>query len=198
MSKTAAMSLLFALAATLSAQSITVRGELADGRATGCYYCPGYQYVIKFVGTRLESTTVNLGQFLSQQLEMTGTWDGTIFHVTAARVVASSFDLTGNGTIGNRFRCNAQANPGDLAINAVSLATQFSIPLPGMAALLHPGMLAVQGVGVVNGNGEFKSDLDIPNDPSLVGLRINGEAFFASGVGGPIWSSNLDSKEVSA
>jgi hypothetical protein len=198
MIRSAILPFLFTLAPTLTAQAAVVRGELADGRATGCYYCPGYQYVIKWVGTRIESSTVNLAAFLGQQVEFTGDWDGTIFHVTAAQVVPTSFDLIGNGSIGNRYRCNAQGAPGEVALNAISLGTMFTIPLPTVAALLHPATTVVMGIGTVSTNGEFKSDVDIPDNPALIGLRINGQAFFASTAAGPFRSSNLDSKVVNA
>jgi hypothetical protein len=189
---------LFATTASLFAQSAVLRGEIADGRATGCYYCPGYQFVLKWVGTRLESTTVNLAQFevLSQIVEMTGTWDGTIFHVTAAHNITSMFDLTGNGSLGGRFRCDAVGNPGDLAVNAISLGTSFMIPVPNTPTLLQPSTTVVMGIGITGANGEFRSDINIPQNPALVGLRINGQAIFAPLNNGALYSSNLDTKVV--
>lgn len=184
------------LAAGLGAQTVVARGELADGRATGCYYCPGYQYVIKFAGTRLESPTVNLAQFVNQQVEFTGTWTGSLLNVTAARVVAESFSITGNGRIGSRYRWNAVAAPGDLAIHALSFGTGF-LPLGDVAVQLAPLSTVVLGLGIVNGAGEAKADLDIPNVPALVGVRLNGQALFVPPAA-PAWSSNLDSKVVQA
>lgn len=183
------------LAASLTAQSSVVRGELADGRATGCYYCPGYQYVIKFVGTQLASPTVNLNLLQNQMVEFTGNWNGSVFTVTAAQVVAQSFSITGNPSLGRRVRCNAQGTPGDVAINAIGVGTGFVVPFGTMTVLLDPATATVMGVGVVNGAGEFKSDLDIPAVPALVGVRVTGQAFFAP-LTAPMFSSNVDTTVI--
>ena len=196
--KSVASSLLFALAAapSLLAQTpVTLRCELADGRQTGCYYCPGYEFVVKFVGTQLESPNVNLNQFTNQYVLIHGTWDGTKVTVTTAQAAVSSFSLTGNGSIGNRFRPNTQANPGDMAMNVVALGSGFTVPFLDLALLLSPATAVVQGMGPVNGNGEFKTDLDIPNDPSLVGLRIYGQGVVMTPVG-LIYTTDIDAREI--
>ncbi len=186
---------LAAAPALLAQTQVSVRCELADGRATGCYYCPGYQYVIKFVGTQLQSPTINLTQFLNQYVQLTGSWNGSILTVTAAQAMAESFSITGNGSIGNRWRFNTQAAPGNLAVNMASLGSAFNAPFADLAVMLNPASMVVMGLGTTNGNGEFKSDLDIPNDPTLIGLRVFGQGLVSTPAGA-LYTTNVDAKEV--
>lgn len=190
----------FSLAAapSLLAQTpVQIRCALADGRATGCYYCPGYEFVIKFVGTQLQSPTVNLNLFQNQHVLLTGTWNGSVVTVSAAQTIAESFSITGNGSIGNRFRFNTIAAPGDLAMNLAALGTAFLVPFADLAVMVNPASMVVMGLGTANGNGEFKSDLDIPNDPTLVGLRLFGQGVVAAPTGA-LYTTNLDAKEVTS
>lgn len=188
--------LTLAAAPVVQAQStVHVRCELADGRATGCYYCPGYEFVIKFVGTQLDSPTINLNQFVNQYVDIIGTWNGTVITVNQAVAATSNFSISGNGSIGNRFRFNTQSVPGDLAMNMVALSTAFVMPFADIAVMMNPASMVVMGIGTTNGNGEFKSDLDIPNDPSLVGLRLFGQGLIAT-QGGAVLTTNVDAKEV--
>jgi hypothetical protein len=185
--------------ASLFAQSAVVRGEIVDGHltGTGCYYCPGSQFTLKFVGIRLESATINLAQFevSGTKVELTGNWDGTIFHVSNAAIIPEMFSITGNSTLGSRVRWDAHGNAGDLAVNAASLGTHFMIPITNMATLLDPATTVVLGIGMTSGTGEFRTDVNIPQNPALVGLRINGQAVFAP-PSGPLYASNLDTTLV--
>lgn len=189
---------LLGLASILPAQVVTMRGEVADGRATGCYYCPGYQYVIKWIGTRLDASVVNLAPYLNQQVEVTGNWNGSlttpIITVTAVRLVAESFSIAGSTRIGDKLRLNSISTTGDLAANVIAFSRSF-VPMLPLVVSLDPATAFVLGSGATNGNGEFKSDLDIPNDPALVGLRVYGQGLVVPQVGLPFFT-NPDSKVV--
>ncbi|MFO1077207.1 MAG: hypothetical protein U1E73_05720 [Planctomycetota bacterium] len=188
--------LLLAAAPSLVAQTpVTIRCDLADGRQTGCYYCPGYDHVIKFVGTQIASPSINLTQFHNQFVLLHGTWDGSIVTVTQAQATAESFSLTGNGQIGSRFRPKSYGNPGELAMNLVALTTAFSVPYLDLAFQLSPIGAVVQGIGTINGAGEFRTDLDIPNDPLLIGLRIFGQGVVMDSTLG-LLTTNVDAKEI--
>ena len=194
-----------AIAATLATAFLTsavqaqvpvqLRCQVTDGSAAGCYYCPGFAHVIKFVGTPLESSTINLGLYHNQYVHIHGTWNGTRVTVNSIQVTTDSFSLGGNGSIGNRFRLTAMGNPGELALNAVALGSGFAVPYLDLAFQLSPLSTVVQGIGPINGNGEFKTDLDIPNDPTLVGLRIFGQGVIMDGNGG-LLTTNVDAKEI--
>lgn len=190
------------LPATLSAQTITVRGELGDGRATGCYYCPGSRYVIKWSETQVDSSTINLALYLNQELMLTGTLGTNAgrpsIDVTAVQVVTETFSFSGQGRIGNRFRAGTQASPGDLAVNLFALNAGFVAAGGPLTLLLDPTATVVLGVGVANNNGEFKSDVDIPNVPALVGLHVFGQSLIVPQSTGVPFTSNPDSKIVTA
>lgn len=198
------LSSILLFAAVLPAQTVTVRGELGDGRATGCYYCPGSRYVIKWSETQIDSTStnINLALYLNQQLMLTGTLGGTAarpsIDVTAVVVVTESFSFAGQGRIGNRFRATAKASPGDLAVNLFALNAGFASAGGALSLLLDPMATVVLGVGAVDGNGEFKSDANIPNVPSLVGLHVFGQALIVPQANGAPYTSNPDSKVVQA
>ena len=188
--------LLSATAQLLPAQvNVVARGELADGQATGCYYCPGYQYVIKFVGTQLQSSTVNLNLFINQYVELTGTWNGTVLNVTSAQLTPETFSIGGNTSIGHTIRPTTMSTPGDLALNIAALGTTFLVPFADIALMMNPASAVILGAGITNGNGEFKSDIDLPNDPSIVGVRVFGQGIVFTPAGA-IFSTNVDAKEV--
>lgn len=187
-----------AISALLPAQTVTMRGEVVDGRATGCYYCPGSQYAIKWVGTRLDGSQVNLAPFLDQQCELTGNWNGNlttpVVTVTSIRLLPDTFSITGNTRIGNRVRYNTAAIAGDLVANVLGFNRSFFPMLP-LVFSLDPASAFVLGSGPAGGNGEFKSDLDIPNDTALVGLRIYGQGLVLPTLGVPYWT-NPDTKVI--
>ncbi|MCA8967256.1 MAG: hypothetical protein H6838_16675 [Planctomycetes bacterium] len=187
---------LAAAAPDLRAQvPVQLRCEVTDGSAAGCYYCPGFGHVVKFVGTPLVSGTINLAGYHNQYVRIQGTWNGSAVTVNSIQVTTDSFSLSGNTSIGHRLRSNSMGNPGELALNVVALGTAFSVPFLDLAFQLDPATSVVQGLGVVNGNGEFKSDLDIPNDPSLVGLRLTGQGAILDAAGS-LLTTNVDSKVV--
>lgn len=188
--------LLLAASSLLHAQTpVVARGQVTDGSAAGCYYCPGFSHVIKFTGTQLASPTINLALYHNQMCEMIGTWNGTVLEVSSIQVVAETFSISGNTSLGHRMRPTAISTPGDLALNLAALGTTFVVPFADLALMMAPASTVLLGAGVTDGSGEFKSDIDVPNDPSLVGLRVFGQALLFT-QGGAMFMSNVDAKEV--
>lgn len=185
-----------AFAAPAFAQTqVEVQCQLADGRATGCYYCPGWQFVIKFVGTNLQSTAVNLNLFQNGHCTLQGTWNGSVLTVTSAVASADTFSIGGNGTIGNKYRFTTDGAAGDLALNLVALGTAFLPVFGNQALMLNPANTQPLTAGLIDSGLQWKSDLDIPNNPSLIGLRLFGQGVKVSPAG-VIKLTNIDAKEV--
>ncbi len=193
----ATLTLILATAPTLQAQiPVQIRCEVADGSAAGCYYCPGFQSVIKFVGTRLQSTTVNLNLFQNQYVLLNGTWNGTVVTVTTAQITPESFSIGGGGVIGGQFHFTTHGTANDLALNLAALGAAFSVPFADLALQLDPASTVALGFGALDGSGEFQTNVDIPNVPSLVGLRVFGQGLILP-QSGPFYTTNVDAKEVS-
>lgn len=191
-------SLLFttaALAAPIFAQQVEVQCQLADGRQTGCYYCPGYQFVIKFVGTQLQSTAVNLNLYQNSSCFLQGTWNGTVLTVTSAVAAPDTFSIGGNGHIGNRFHFTTSAATGDIALNLVALGTAQNLLFGNQFFMLNPLTTQPLDAGIVGGGGQFTTDLDVPNNPALIGLRVFGQGLVLQ-QGGSIKLTTIDAKEV--
>jgi len=187
--------LLFALAAPAVAQvPVTVRCTPTDGSAAGCYYCPGFQNVIKWVGTRLQSSTINLVQYHDLDVMLTGTWNGSVVDVTSVQVVGESFSISGNAHLGTSADYSTTGSDGDIAIHFAALGNGFSVPIADVALQLDPTRTAVLDAGVISG-GEYQSQLAIPNVPSLVGLRIYGQGVVLTQAM-TLWSTNVDTKVV--
>ncbi|MCA8953379.1 MAG: hypothetical protein KDE27_27955 [Planctomycetes bacterium] len=185
-----------AFGVALGAQvAVQLRGELTDGSASGCYYCPGFAHVIKVSGVPLQSSTLNLAAFMDQQVYVQGTWDGSRVTVSSISLTPESFSVSGNGSIGNRFRLISHGQPGELALNVVALGASFSVPYLDLGFQLDPLTSVVQGMGPLNGAGEFKTDLDIPNDPGFVGLRVFGQGVILD-AGGNLLTTNPDAKQI--
>lgn len=190
----AALAASFAFPA-LAQNTVEVQCQLADGQATGCYYCPGYQYVIKFVGTQLQSTDVNLNLYQNSSCTLQGTWNGSVLTVTSAVASADTFSIGGNGHLGNVFHFTTAAASGDFAANLVALGSGQTQVFGNQLFLLDPATTLVLAAGPVGGGGQLSSDLPIPNNPALVGLRVFGQGLVLK-PNGAIKLSNVDAKEV--
>jgi hypothetical protein len=184
-----------ALATTALAQTpVTVRCTPTDGSAAGCYYCPGFEHVIKWVGTQMHSSSVNLLAYHDLDVVVEGTWNGAILEVSSVTSIAESFSISGNGVIGGRFRFNTTGPNGAFAANYAALAAGFWVPFPGVAAQLDPMSMVLLEFGVIGG-GELKTQIDIPDVPSLIGLRLYGQGAVQL-VDGTIYTTNVDTKVI--
>lgn len=185
---------LFLLGAALAQTPVTVRCTPTDGSAAGCYYCPGYQNVIKWVGTRLQSSTINLVQYHDLDVRLQGTWNGTVIDVTSVQIVGESFSISGNAHIGTQVDYTTAGADGDIALNFAALGNGFAVPIGDVALQLDPLRMAPLDAGVIS-SGEYQSTLSIPNVPSLVGLRIYGQGVVLTQSLG-LYSTNVDTKVV--
>jgi len=186
---------LAALATSAFAQTpVTVRCTPTDGSAAGCYYCPGYEHVIKWVGTQMHSSTVDLLAYHDLDVVLEGTWNGSVIEVTSVTPIAESFSISGNGTIGGRFRFSTSGPNGAFAANYVALAAGFWVPFPGVAAQIDPVSMVLLEFGVIGG-GELKTQIDIPDVPSLIGLRLYGQGAVQLS-DGTLYTTNVDTKVI--
>ncbi|MCB9877871.1 MAG: hypothetical protein H6835_09745 [Planctomycetes bacterium] len=192
--RSAAVTALFT-AAAIAQIPVSVRCTPTDGSAAGCYYCPGFETVIKWNGVQMHSSSANLVAFHDLDVVVHGTWNGTVIEVTSIQTDFESFSISGNGHLGNRFRYNTVAAPGALAINLAALGAAFAVPFGDLALQLDPLSAVMLGGGAVDSAGEFTSDLDIPDDPSLIGLRVYGQGVVLDAAAG-IYTTNLDTKVV--
>ncbi|MBL9076630.1 MAG: hypothetical protein JNL08_03950 [Planctomycetes bacterium] len=180
----------------MSAQTpVTVRCTPTDGSAAGCYYCPGFEHVIKWVGTQMHCSTINLLTYHNQDVVITGTWNGSVIEVTSVAPTIESFSISGNGTIGGRFDFNVVADEGSLALNFLSLDNAFFVPFGGLAVQIDPASAFVLSGGVVDSGGEYGSRLDIPDDASLIGLRVYGQGLVVDPAG-QWYTTNVDTKVI--
>jgi hypothetical protein len=174
---------------------VTVRCTPTDGSAAGCYYCPGYESVIKLTGTKLHCNTINLVAYHDLDVKIIGTWNGSVVEVTSIALEPESFSVSGNGVIGGRFDFNTVGPIGGLAANFLSLGAGFLVPFDDLAMQIAPASAVVLGGGVIGGNAEWKTRLDLPDDTSLIGLRIFGQGYVAPPIGAP-YTTNVDSKVI--
>lgn len=186
------------LAAPLCAQTpVVVRCTPTDGSAAGCYYCPGYETVIKWNGAKMHcsNTSINLVAFHNLDVHIEGTWNGTVIEVTSIVADIESFSIGGGGVIGGRMDFDTVAPTGSLAANFLALGSAFVVPFDGLALQLDPSSATILGGGAVDGDGSFKTRIDLPDDASLIGLRVYGQGYVIPPVGAP-YTTNLDTKVI--
>lgn len=181
--------------ALLAQVPVTVRCTPTDGSAAGCYYCPGFEHVIKLTGVRLHSSAVNLLQYHDLDVVLTGTWNGSLIEVVSVQLTNETFSISGNVRIGSRADFSTVGPIGLPAANLVAFGGGFSVPIADLAFQLAPSTTVVLAVGSIGNGGELKSRLDIPNVPSLVGLRLYGQGMVLPANGLP-YSTNVDMKQV--
>ncbi len=186
------------LAAPLCAQTpVVVRCTPTDGSAAGCYYCPGYETVIKWNGAKMHCSvsSINLVAYHNLDVRIEGIWNGTVVEVTSIAADIESFSIGGNGVIGGRMDFDTVAPIGSLAANFLSLGFGFLVPFDDLALQLDPTTATVLGGGAVGGDGSFKTRIDLPDDASLIGLRVYGQGYVVPPVGAP-YTTNLDTKVI--
>ncbi|MCA8956832.1 MAG: hypothetical protein KDC87_12215 [Planctomycetes bacterium] len=176
--------LLLAAAPLASQQTLTLRGELDEGRSTGCYYCPNVPYTIKYSETPVRSSTVDLSYYkaLSAQLILHGNWDTTKtpagLEVTRVEVVTESLSVGNTAKLGSPLRFSIYGPAGSVARPAVALGNGF-LPLFQSALLIDPLTLVPIGTNTIDSSGQWRFDLTVPNDAGLVGLRFWTQALIA-------------------
>ncbi len=174
-------------AATLSAQShsMTLYGDLDEGRSTGCYYCPNVPYTIRYSETPVRSTTVDLAYYkaLSLPLRLDGTWDTTTtppgLNVTSVQLISQMFQVSNTARTGSNLRFSANGAAGEVAITVVAFGQGF-LPIFDSAMLIDPGTAFVLSMDLLDTQGSVRFDLPIPDAPELIGLRFWSQAAFFS------------------
>ncbi|MGE0144258.1 MAG: hypothetical protein AB7I19_11790 [Planctomycetota bacterium] len=189
-----AVTLLATLPPLMAQATMTLRGELDEGRSTGCYYCPNVPYTIKFSETPVRSTVVDLEPYhlASQQLLLTGTWDTSTrpagFHVTAAQVVAESLGFPTNARTGASERFDVQGPAGSPSTTFLAYGSGF-VPVFDTALLLNPAVLIEIDSGVIGPQGGRRFLLSIPADPALAGLNFWTQSILVPPTGSPYFSN---------
>ncbi len=182
--------------ASLGAQAaVTVRCTPTDGSAAGCYYCPGFEHVIKWVGIQMHSASVNLLAYHDQDVVITGTWNGSVIEVASVALDTESFSISGNGSVGNHFDFDTTGPSGGLAVNFAALGNAFFVPFGDIAVQIDPNSAFVLSGGALGTAGQFKSRLDLPDDASLIGLRVYGQGLVVTPVG-DFYTTNVDTKVI--
>ncbi|MCI0588147.1 MAG: hypothetical protein L0323_15055 [Planctomycetes bacterium] len=198
MKTSSALSCLFALlgiAGSAAAQPVSFRGKVEDVSGTS------NQFVVDGTSTALTSSTINLNAFVGEQVLIGGVWNGSSaapsVSVQTISIVPRTFEVGGNGSIGNEIRFGAFGAPGDAAVLVAALQPTF-LPLPGLGvAFLDPMNIIVVGAGAIGQDGNFEVEVAIPNDPAFVGLDVLGQGAI-SGPGAGLIVANPDSKTIQA
>jgi hypothetical protein len=173
------------LAVDASAQQVTLRGQVEDVAGGG--------FFVDCTDTTLTSSTVDLNAFNGQQVELSGTWNGSSVapnvDVAAIAAVAKLFEVGGGGKLGDELRLKVTSNPGDVAIMFVALDDGFLPAHKNGVLLLDFATMLHVATGTVAGDGTFEVKGTIPNDPALDGLVVHGQSFVAFTGGGAVLSN---------
>jgi hypothetical protein len=188
------LAFLGALAPLAAQQTMTLRGELDEGRSTGCYYCPNVPYTIKFSETPVRSTVVDLEPYhlASQQLILTGTWDTSTrpagFNVTSVQVVEESLGFPTHARTGTNERFDVNGPAGTPTATFLAFGSGF-VPLFGTALLLNPTVLIEIDSGVLDAQGNRRFDVPVPANPALAGLNFWTQSILVPANGQPYFSN---------
>lgn len=186
-----------ALAAALpvtAQQTLTIRGELDEGRSTGCYYCPNVPYTVKFSETPVRSTVVNLAPYhaASQQLILTGIWDTSTnppgLNVTSVEVVSESLSFPTNARVGANERFDVYGPAGAASATLIGFGSGFT-SLFNSALLLNPALLMVIDNTPLDGTGRNRFNFPIPDNASLAGLNFWSQSVIVPQTGLPYFSN---------
>ncbi len=171
----------FALLAPMAAaqQDVSFSGHVKDGKGV-CYYCPGFDFVLDNTHTSLTSSTINLTPYVEQYVTGVGHWNGSTtapqIDVTSIQIVVQPFSIGGNATIGHQIKFTTLGTPGDTAFILVAGNDGFA-NVPGYGVMfLATNSVLVLAQGTIGGTGSTEIKIDLPDDPSLVGLRVFGQA----------------------
>ena len=86
-------------------------------------------------------------------------------------------------------------NTPDNRLEILRLQGSGLVPVGSVAVLLDPVSLVPLAAGVTNAGGDFRTEINIPNLTSLIGLRVFGQGVIAPAAG-PLFASNIDAVEV--
>jgi hypothetical protein len=182
---------LLATTALTTAQSVTLRGKVEDVSGTTG------QFFLDCTDVDLSSIAFNLNLFVGQHVEIQGTWNGSVgtpaVVVEAIANVPESFEIGGGGKIGEQAHPTVTAAPGSLAFTFASVSTSF-LPLGAAGTGFLGGNPFSTGSGTVGGAGVLQLNVPVPNDPSLIGVDIFGQAIVLDA--GSFSFTNPDCKEL--
>ena len=188
-----ALSAILTITSLANAQDVTFKGKVEDVSGTAG------QFVVDCTSVDLSSTAFNLNLFVGQQVEIQGTWNGSVANpavvVNAIQSVPESFELGGGGKIGDVAQPTVTAAPGSLAFTFASLSTSF-LPLGSAGVGFLGGNPFKTGSGTVGGAGILELNVPIPNDPSLIGVTVYGQAIVVDPGTGAFEFTNPDCKEL--
>jgi len=174
------------LAVDASAQQVTLRGKVEDVSGGGGFF-------VDCTDTTLTSSTIDLNAFVGQQVELSGTWNGSSdapsVDVAAIAAVARLFEVGGGGKLGDEARFKVTSDPGDVAIMFVALDDGFLPARKNGVLLLDFATMLHVATGTVGGDGTFEVKGTIPNDPALDGLVVHGQSLVAFTAGGAVLSN---------
>lgn len=169
-----------------SAQQVTLRGQVENVAGGGGFF-------VDCTDTTLTSSTIDLNAFVGQQVELSGTWNGSSdtpsVDVAAITAVAKLFEVGGGGKLGDEARLKVTSNPGDVAILFVALDDGFLPAHKNGVLLLDFATMLHVATGTVAGDGTFEVKGTIPNDPALDGLVVHGQSLVAFTGGGAVLSN---------
>jgi hypothetical protein len=164
---------LLTLSSLAAAQHATLRGKVEDVSGTTD------QFIIDCANVDLTSATFDLNLFVGSHVEIQGIWDGSttspLVDVTAILEVPESFELGGGGKIGSPLKPSVTGTPGALAITMGAVSNAF-LPLGTFGTILLGGTTFHTGSGTIPAGGTLELSIEVPNDPTLVGVDVFGQA----------------------
>jgi hypothetical protein len=169
-----------------SAQQVTLRGQVENVPG-------GSGFFVDCTDTTLTSSTLDLNAFNGQQVELSGTWNGSSdapsIDVAAIAAVAKLFEVGGGGKLGDEVRFKVTSDPGDVAIMFAALDDGFLPAHKSGVLLLDFATMLHVATGTVAGDGTFEVKGTIPNDPALDGLVVHGQSLVVFTGGGAVLSN---------
>lgn len=178
---------LVAAAVTAHAQQVSLRGKVEDMPSQ-----PG-RFIVGCTVTELTSSVVDLNSFVGQQVELTGSWNGSssapVVDVATMGTVNKLFEVGGSGQIGSELSFKVTSSSGDFAIMFAALDSGFMPAHRAGVLLLSLSPLLTVASGFVAPDGTLEVKGSIPNDPSLIGIEVHGQAFVAFAAGGAALSN---------
>ncbi len=177
-------------ASLVSAQEVLLRGKVEDVQGTNNFF-------VDCTNVGLQSNAFNLNLFVGQQTEIRGTNIGTpqspLINVTDIQVIPRIFEIGGNGSIGRELQLEVAGTPGDRVWIFPASGSGYS-PIRNWGTFLLDAVNPAFAAGVIPGNGLLQIQVNIPNNPNLVGVTVYGQALLETGAG--ILLSNADCKTI--